>query len=30
MLVATVVDSGARVVVAVPPGEVVRFGVDTF
>jgi hypothetical protein len=30
MLVATVVDSGARLVVAVPPGEVVRFGVDTF
>jgi hypothetical protein len=25
-----VVDSGARLVVAVPPGEVVRFGVDTF
>jgi len=28
VLVGTVVGSGARLLVAVPPGEVVRFGVD--
>jgi hypothetical protein len=30
VLVATVVGSGARVMVAVPPGQAVRFGVDAF